>query len=521
MARAWCCSLSPTLVFLHRRLPQWPSPLSFFLSVNPKSPSPFPPPICFYTTSTPYPLQYDLIISRPTQNTPPTRRRRAPLPTYSIPSNSPDSDSSESDPSPNELSPELSFEDWVDRKLSKNEANSTGLDKAKRKYYNKRRKRMYGSDSDEGRMSDKDQFVELKPEVVELRTLHKREEELYFYDAFAYPWEKDKHYRMVYQLEKKYFPDQCLDKAFLEPGEHNVKEGEGRTAIGNERRKKVGKDGDGERIKERVGGENPEDDKGLIFFEELRGGSDEKGRGVGKDDGKEIREKRVEDFFRFLKKVPNKNGEDSDTEPFLASRSIGLPPRWDNPTGVVVLVNKPKGWTSFTVCGKLRRLVKMKKVGHAGTLDPMATGLLIVCVGKATKLVDRYQGMTKGYSGVFRLGEATSTWDADSEVIQREPWEHIKDEDIKKTVASFVGEIWQVPPMFSAIKVGGERMYDKARRGESIELSARRVSIFQFDIERSLEDRQNLIFRVTCSKGTYIRSLCADLGKELGRYDIY
>ncbi|KAL4564828.1 hypothetical protein LXL04_028900 [Taraxacum kok-saghyz] len=148
-------------------------------------------------------------------------------------------------------------------------------------------------------------------------------------------------------------------------------------------------------------------------------------------------------------------------------------------------------------------------VGHAGTLDSMATGLLIVCIGKATKLVDRFQGMVKGYSGVLRLGEATSTLDADSplysilkcplqnvmlilfflNVIQREPWEHIKDDDIKKTATSFCGEIWQVPPMFSAIKVGGERLYEKARRGENVELSPRRISIFQFDVERSLEDR--------------------------------
>lgn len=360
---------------------------------------------------------------------------------------------------------------------------------------------MYGSDSEdeERRRREKNEVVELKPDVVELRTLHKREEELFFYDAFALPWEKDKHYKMVYQLEKKYFPDQCLDNAFLEPGQSNsstVRDG----VVKGQKKRAEGKSEKGE-----------EEDKGLVFFDEER-------EDLGKDGGsKDISERKVEEFFKCLKKVPSKNGEVSgNVEPFLASRSTGLPSQWDTPGGTVVLVNKPKGWTSFTVCGKLRRLTKVKKVGHAGTLDPMATGLLIVCVGKATKLVDRYQGMTKGYSGVFRLGEATSTWDADSPVIQREPWEHIKDEDIKKTVASFTGEIWQVPPMFSAIKVGGERMYEKARRGESIELSPRRISIFQFDIERSLEDRQNLIFRVTCSKGTYIRSLCADLGKALG-----
>lgn len=375
------------------------------------------------------------------------------------------------------------------------------MDKSKRKYYNKRRKRMYGTDSDDERRGNEDGFVELKPEVVDFPRLHKREEELYFYDTFAYPWEKEKHYKMVYQLEKKYFPDQCLDKAFLEPGQ-DVKAEE------NGERKKT--------TKKRGGGEETVDDKGLVFFERER--EEKKEKELVRDGGgsSDVMEKKVEEFFKCLKKVPNKDGEVGNGEPYLLTRSTELPPRWDTPNGTVVLINKPKGWTSFTVCGKLRRLVKVKKVGHAGTLDPMATGLLIVCVGKATKLVDRYQGMIKGYSGVFRLGEATSTWDADSPVIQREPWEHIKDEDIKKAAASFGGEIWQVPPMFSAIKIGGEKMYEKARRGESIELSPRQISIFQFDIERSLDDRQNLIFRVICSKGTYIRSLCADLGKALG-----
>lgn len=447
-----------------------------------------------------------MIISHPSSRRVP---RRSKQPTESPDSNSP----GPPDPS-SELGSEPSFENWVDKKLTQNDADRMGkidgdgsdlgtMDRAKRKYYNKRRRRMYGSeDEDERRAREKDEVVELKPEVVEFRTLHQREEELYFYDTFALPWEKDKHYKMVYQLEKKYFPDQCLDKAFLEPGQSNSSGGKRGDGVAKERERN-----DGSSVK----GGDGEENKGLVFFEE---GSD----GLVKDGGgKDISEKKVEEFFKSLKKVPSKDGEVSgNLEPFLASRRNGLPHQWDTPGGTVVLVNKPKGWTSFTVCGKLRRLTKVKKVGHAGTLDPMATGLLIVCVGKSTKLVDRYQGMTKGYSGIFRLGEATSTWDADSPVIQREPWEHIKDEDIKKAVASFTGEIWQVPPMFSAIKVGGERMYEKARRGESIELSPRRISVFQFDIERSLEDRQNLIFRVTCSKGTYIRSLCADLGRALG-----
>ncbi|KAH7847263.1 hypothetical protein Vadar_023906 [Vaccinium darrowii] len=495
-------SLSPSSSTTTLSLLLHSNPTKLFSLLNPSSHP-------FSTTLTQYPLQYDMIISRPDtshpSSSPSHSRRRRPR---EIPQANP-TDSPESEPEP-----ELGFDDWVDRKLTSPSSEpenklqpilgDSEMDKSKRKYYNKRRRRMYGSDSeDERRRKDSDGFVELKPEVVEFRTLHKREEELYFYDTFAYPWEKEKHYKMVYQLEKKYFPNQCFDKAFLDPGEMNVK-------AKAEREKKGGGDRSGER---REKGGTGRDEKGLVFFEEKE---QEKEKGFVKDVKIDITEKKVEEFFKCLKKVPDKDGEVGNAEPFISARSTGLPTKWDSPSGNVVLVNKPKGWTSFTVCGKLRRLVNVKKVGHAGTLDPMATGLLIVCVGKATKVVDRYQGMIKGYSGVFRLGEATSTWDADSPVIQREPWEHIKDDDIRKAAASFCGEIWQVPPMFSAIKVGGEKMYEKARRGESIELSPRRISIFQFEIERSLDDRQNLIFRVVCSKGTYIRSLCADLGKALG-----
>ncbi|KAE8661686.1 Pseudouridine synthase family protein isoform 3 [Hibiscus syriacus] len=227
--------------------------------------------------------------------------------------------------------------------------------------------------------------------------------------------------------------------------------------------------------------DNKVEDKGLVFFEE-DGNS-------GEDVKEKVTEKKVEEFFKCLKKVPNKETELSAGEPYLVSRSTELPPRWDGPHGTVVLVNKPKGWTSFTVFGKLRRLVKVKKVGHAGTLDPMATGLLIVCVGKATKLVERYQGMEKGYSGVFLLGEATSTWDADSPVIQREPWEHIKDEDIKKTAASFCGEIWQVPPMFSAIKVGGEKIFWEGF-GCAHLTALRRDSIGEYAVDEAWEFKE-------------------------------
>ncbi|KAL1206003.1 H/ACA ribonucleoprotein complex subunit 4 [Cardamine amara subsp. amara] len=484
------------------RISMTSSPIFFSVKQSRNIHKPYFTSLFLSTTSTPYPLQYEMIINRPTQSSLSQNRRRSPR---AIESGSPDS-------------AEPEFDSWVDNKLAlEREKGRPGsgdpeMDKSKRKYYSKRRKRLYGSDSeDESRKSD-DGFVELKPEVVEFNRLHQREEELYFYDTFAYPWEKDKHYKMVYQLEKKYFPDQCLNKAFLQPGE-SLKKADNDS--GKVRGKKKVTNG-GKRIEvKRIGMENCDevdggDDK-LVFFDETK----------KKPVEDVVTEKKVEQFFKGLTKSTNEKGVASgggggDVEPFLVTRNGELPPRWDGPNGTVLLVNKPKGWTSFTVCGKLRRLVKVQKVGHAGTLDPMATGLLIVCIGKATKVVDRYQGMIKGYSGVFRLGEATSTLDADSPVIQREPWEHIKDDDIKKALTSFLGEIWQVPPMFSAIKVGGEKMYDKARRGETVELSPRRISIFQFDIERSLDDRQNLIFRVICSKGTYIRSLCADLAKALG-----
>lgn len=198
------------------------------------------------------------------------------------------------------------------------------MDKAKRKYYNKRRKRMYGTDSDEDDKRDEDGFVELKPEVVDFPRLHPREEELYFYDTFAYPWEKQKHYKMVYQLEKKYFPDQCLDKAFLEPGESNEKNGKGKV-------KNKKKDGDSD----------DRESKGLVFFEEVREkkGKNETLSNVSKD----ITEKKVEEFFKCLKKVPNEDIEVATTEPYFASRSTELPPTWDGPHGTVLLVNKPKG----------------------------------------------------------------------------------------------------------------------------------------------------------------------------------
>ncbi|WOL12802.1 hypothetical protein Cni_G21570 [Canna indica] len=360
------------------------------------SPAPFPAHLrrLFSTTATPYPLYYELVRYRPAH--PPHNRRRSP--------NAHDDDS--------QHSPAASAEDALAPDSAAPE--ETAMDRSKRKYYRKRQRRMYGgSDSEsDGRPDPREELVELKPEVIDFPRLHAREEELYFYDAFAYPWEKDKHYRMVYQLEKKYFPQYSLDKAFVDPNAEPVPPTSAEGGLEKRKGRKSGKAN-----KEKDAGEE-RDERALIFFEEKE---DVK---KGKPSAGGVTEKKVEEFFKCLRKVPkagDKQGAVATTdmdrgEPYLVSRKTELPPRWDGPSGTVVLVDKPKGWTSFTVCGKLRRLVKVQKVGHAGTLDPMATGLLIVCVGKATKLVERYQGMVKGYSGVFRLGEATSTWDADSPV---------------------------------------------------------------------------------------------------------
>lgn len=214
--------------------------------------------------------------------------------------------------------------------------------------------------------------------------------------------------------------------------------------------------------------------------------------------------------------VQNNNMDaNNPPKPPILKRGMDLPEKWNVPGGTVVLIDKPKGWTSFSVCEKIRRLVRVKKVGHAGTLDPMATGLLVVCVGPATKLADSYQALIKVYTGTFRLGEATSSCDADSPVNERKPWEHITDSHIHNAKEAFIGEIMQIPPMFSAIKVDGERLYEKARRGEHLNVPARKISVYEFRIERNKEDRQELDFYVCCSKGTYIRSLCADMGRAL------
>ena len=188
---------------------------------------------------------------------------------------------------------------------------------------------------------------------------------------------------------------------------------------------------------------------------------------------------------------------------------------FDFVNGELLLVDKPLNWTSFDVVGKIRNSTRIKKikVGHAGTLDPLATGLLIVCTGKLTKKVDEFLAEEKEYTGCIQLGATTPSYDLETEINNTYPTDHITEELILNAAKSFLGEIDQVSPAYSALKVDGERAYHKARRGEEVKIKSRKVQIVNFDIEKI--EMPNLYFRIVCSKGTYIRSLAHDIGKKL------
>lgn len=182
--------------------------------------------------------------------------------------------------------------------------------------------------------------------------------------------------------------------------------------------------------------------------------------------------------------------------------------------GQVLLINKPFEWTSFDAVRKIRNLIRIKKVGHAGTLDPLATGLLIICTGKFTKKINEYMAQEKEYTGSFTLGATTPTYDLESEPGDFKIINHITDEIIYTTAKRFVGDILQVPPAHSAIKVGGKRVYELARAGKEVKLEPRKVNIKEFDI--TAIELPVVHFRVVCSTGTYIRSLANDFGAALG-----
>jgi tRNA pseudouridine55 synthase len=198
------------------------------------------------------------------------------------------------------------------------------------------------------------------------------------------------------------------------------------------------------------------------------------------------------------------------------STSLPTFPNFNFTEGEMLLINKPLTWTSFDVVGKIRNTLKplKLKVGHAGTLDPLATGLLIICTGKLTKKIDEFQAQEKEYTGTFTLGATTPSYDLETEVDKKFPIDRITEEAIQAATVQFCGQIAQFPPPHSAIKMGGERIYLKARRGETVELKARHVEIAAFEITRI--DLPEVDFRVVCSKGTYIRSLAHDFGKALG-----
>ena len=187
--------------------------------------------------------------------------------------------------------------------------------------------------------------------------------------------------------------------------------------------------------------------------------------------------------------------------------------------GQLLLIDKPLEWSSFQTVNKVRWVIRKKfslkkiKVGHAGTLDPLATGLLLICTGKFTKKINELQGQAKEYTGTFTLGSTTPSFDLETEVNETFSTEHITSEMIYEATNHFIGEIEQVPPVFSALKKDGKRLYEYAREGKEVEIKTRKVIVSEFEITKI--ELPNIEFRVVCSKGTYIRSLANDFGKNL------
>lgn len=182
--------------------------------------------------------------------------------------------------------------------------------------------------------------------------------------------------------------------------------------------------------------------------------------------------------------------------------------------GNVLLIDKPLYWTSFDAVRKIRNLIRIKKVGHAGTLDPLASGLLIICTGKFTKKINEYMAQEKEYTGTITLGAVTPTYDLESKPQDFKPCEHITTEQLKEAAKTFTGTIMQTPPIHSAIKKEGKRVYELARKGVEVKLEARPVHISEFEITHM--ELPLIHFRVVCSTGTYIRSLANDFGAKLG-----
>jgi tRNA pseudouridine55 synthase len=182
--------------------------------------------------------------------------------------------------------------------------------------------------------------------------------------------------------------------------------------------------------------------------------------------------------------------------------------------GEVILIDKPYQWTSFDVVRKIQYTIKFKKIGHAGTLDPLATGLLILCTGKMTKQIEKYQGAEKEYTGEMIVGFTTPSVDLETEPENEKPFLHLNNEQIYAATEQFKGIISQIPPLFSALKIEGVRAYHHARKGEDKKIEPRQVEITEFEI--TAINLPKISFRIVCSKGTYIRSLVRDFGEVLG-----
>jgi tRNA pseudouridine55 synthase len=187
---------------------------------------------------------------------------------------------------------------------------------------------------------------------------------------------------------------------------------------------------------------------------------------------------------------------------------------FDFQAGEVILIDKPTGWSSFKVVYKIRQAVEVKKVGHAGTLDPLASGLLIICTGKKTKEITNYQNLEKTYTGTITLGKSSPSMDLETELSAINSTEGISEEQVYEVRNSFIGEITQIPPMYSAVKVNGKSLYKIARQGKNIERMPRKITIYSFIIKNI--SMPFLEFEIVCSKGTYIRSIANDFGEKLG-----
>lgn len=203
----------------------------------------------------------------------------------------------------------------------------------------------------------------------------------------------------------------------------------------------------------------------------------------------------------------------------LPQTQISLNTKEDFLNGQILLIDKPLEWSSFQAVNALKWAIRKKfqlkkvKIGHAGTLDPLATGLLIICTGKFTKKIPELQGQVKEYTGTITLGATRPSYDMETEINETFPTEHITDEAIQTATEQFLGEIDQVPPVFSALKKDGKRLYELAREGKEVEIKSRKIEISEFEITRI--EFPDVDFRVVCSKGTYIRSLAHDFGKAL------